>query len=859
MAQIKIKYNPYKLSTDIFVDGIAIENDSLLHAAVKGKRLQEYITDFPEKLVKSLNCVNFEIEFYGMDLDWDDFNEAFAQAEKKGIVKSAVCRHTASKSNADEVQNKIIKVFRDLQAENAPIDDFRNTDITKKFNSLNEAVFPINIIGTMSAGKSTLINSMLSRKLMPSKNQACTAIITEILDNDSEIFTAKVRDKDDNILGNISDLTLEEMTKLNDDKNVRKIEAKGNIPFLDADNTALKFVDTPGTNNAQYATEEEKDKDRDTTYETVERSTNNLIIYILNATQLGTKDDATLLEHMSEQIKEGTKQQRDKFLFVINKLDEFKPDEGESPNDAIDAAKRYLANHGIDDPQIFPVSASTALNIRTFLKDIDINNLTRADEKKLPSAARETLTAIDLFNDFEEMHLEKYSTLAPSAQNKLNYMLSEAEKNNDTKEQALIHCGIYSLESAITAYVKKYSQTQKVTDLVGSFRKTIDKKETIARIKNLVAENEEAAKECSARAAAVRDKIADGSEAIEFKDKVAKLDPIPTIEKQVKDLNEKLVRSVSKVFKSYGDVIYSRDDASRIINTFNDESKEQFAKFSSNAKNLIKKEIIDSGNSLLEEYKIKLQKIDDSVSDTKLDFRTADLVNDSLSNMIADVEKTFSSEFANELVEEQGETYYEEKEYYEKVGQEAVKEWAGKEEQVVGTKKVKVGSHRERVGTKSVANPKRSGFFGKLKFWQPKYIEEDVYEYVDDYEEREIIKEVDVYKTVMRDVFEKRVEKIEKYQIETSKLQTALLAPIRLNLKRGLDEAIDYSKKQVEDLKEQFTDMFDKLDEIIKKEYDNLEKFADKEKISKEEYERNKKILEWLEANSKEIDDILDI
>ncbi len=68
---------------------------------------------------------------------------------------------------------------------------------------------------------------------------------------------------------------------------------------------------------------------------------------------------------------------------------------------------------------------------------------------------------IDKFIDYENMHLEKYSTLSPSAQRELEYRLKLAEESGNTKEQALIHCGIYSIEAAITAYVKKYAKTKK--------------------------------------------------------------------------------------------------------------------------------------------------------------------------------------------------------------------------------------------------------------------------------------------------------------------------------------------------------------------------------------------------------------
>lgn len=116
-----------------------------------------------------------------------------------------------------------------------------------------------------------------------------------------------------------------------------------------------------------------------------------------------------------------------------------------------------MSDCGIEEPQIFPCSAYMALNIRTYLRDVDIDNLTGNEERKLPSAARDTLPMIDKFIDFETMHLEQYSTLSPSAKRDLDYRLKQAEERGDTKEQALIHSGICSIEAAITAYVKKYA------------------------------------------------------------------------------------------------------------------------------------------------------------------------------------------------------------------------------------------------------------------------------------------------------------------------------------------------------------------------------------------------------------------
>ena len=81
MAQIYVKYNPYKMETQIKANGKDILSDSSLYKVVKGKRLQEWVGKFPQMLVDELNTVDFDIEFYGMPLDWDDFEDSFTHAK----------------------------------------------------------------------------------------------------------------------------------------------------------------------------------------------------------------------------------------------------------------------------------------------------------------------------------------------------------------------------------------------------------------------------------------------------------------------------------------------------------------------------------------------------------------------------------------------------------------------------------------------------------------------------------------------------------------------------------------------------------------------------------------------------------
>ena len=850
MAQIYVKYNPYKLETSISVNGKEIPKDSSLYKVVRGKRMQEWIGKFPQMLVDELNTVDFDIEFYGMALDWDDFEGVFKGAKNAGIIKNLKMTFTEGKSD-ETVSEKIVSVFKDLQ--DGPVDDFRDPKLIKAFANINNSVFPINVIATMSSGKSTLINALLGKKLMPSKNEACTATITEILDNDAETFAAVVRDENDVVLQEISDLTYDTMCELNDNEDVYRIAAQGNIPFLDARSTALMLVDTPGPNNSQNQAH------KNTTYRAINSDANNLILYVLNGTQLSTNDDASLLSYVADQIKKGGKQVRDRFIFVVNKMDGFNPEE-EDIGKAITAAKKYLASYGIEDPQIFPCSAYTALNIRTYLDGVDIDNMTRAEERQLPSAARDTLPMIDKFIDYESMHLEQYSTLSPTAQRELNFKLSQAEKNGDTKEQALIHCGIYSIEAAITAYVKKYAKTKKVKDLVESFQEVLESTQVLAKAKTQVATDEEAAKACAERAAAVRAKIADGEEAAVFKEKIAELNPIDTIREKAEVLTQEVINKASRVFQPYGDEITNKAEAKRLVNQFMLMSSDAIAELTSELESVINQEVMETGERILLEYQEKLLKIDEGATDRQLDFGTVDLIKGALSGMRENVKAWCSNDFAAETIDDVGEATTEVKVYYEKVGQEKEKVVVGTERVKIGTKTVKVGSHKEKVGTRKVEKELTGWFVWVRKLLGEKsYKEEDVYEEVDDYADEDVYETVPLFKMVMRDIFEEREEKIEKFTVATHDISAGLLVKIQKNLDEGIEAALSYAETQIANIKKQFAALFDELDEIIQEKYSELERCATDQQTKAEELKRNRTLLDWIEACKTEIDEILNI
>jgi hypothetical protein len=210
--------------------------------------------------------------------------------------------------------------------------------------------------------------------------------------------------------------------------------------------------------------------------------------------------------------------------------------------------------------------------------------------------------------------------------------------------------------------------------------------------------------------------------------------------------------------------------------------------------------------------------------------------------MCDNAEEWTSEEFATDTVACHGQTTLEERTYYEKVGEKA-------ERVVVGSHQERVGTRKVAAGTERVRNPEKRWwkFFTPKYVTRTKYVNEPVYETVLDYE------------TVLRDVFEERKEQIEKFSIDTTMLQTMLMAKLRANLEEGIDGTVQLVGQQIEALKKQFAQSFEVLDAMIAEKYAELEACAKDESESQARLQENQGILEWLEECMKEVTDILEL
>ena len=588
MKRVFIKYNPYQVTTEITIDDKPLKKNSRLN--VPDQRIQEWVDNLPDILFEECSTKDFEITFHGTELDFEDVTAVAEEAKEKGINISL--KHIPAKEVKDKEQ-AIADIFAEIQ--NGPFEELKQPDVVRAFEMAKSSDFEVNVVATMSAGKSTLINALLGQRLMPAKQEACTATITEIKDNDSDHFAAKVYDKNGRLIETHSELTYEIMDRLNANPAVSKIRAEGNIPFVTSEDVSLVLVDTPGPNNSRDP------EHKAATYRMLSESSKT--VYIMNATQLAVDDDNTLLKHVAESMKVGGKQSRDRFIFVVNKLDDFKKGE-DSVEAALKKVRDYLADNGIENPNIYPTSALTALNIRTILAKSDDDDDDDVYEAK---------GKVRKFNRNEEMFFENYAPLPPSAKGIISNRLAKAIEEKDDKEQALIHSGVVPVEEAIRMYVLKYAKTAKIKNIVDTFINKLESAQSFETTKKEISSNQKERDAIVERIDSIEAKLKSGEEAKKFKQDINAVNYDDEIVKLANNVIKKAQEKITKQLKDPKKKM-SVDEAENLCAQFAKFVDDLQAEVQVELENLIENTVQKNADDLLKQYKKKLADLVDEIN-----------------------------------------------------------------------------------------------------------------------------------------------------------------------------------------------------------------------------------------------------
>lgn len=601
VKRVFIKYNPYNLETELTVDEKKpAQNSQIGERILPGSRLQEWVEDLPQILIEEYNDTNFDVVFHGTLLDFEDLKDAFTQAFNRGELTATLDRIPAKETSDKEIL--IDEVFKEIQE--GPFDELRDTEIISAFQHEKSSDFEVCVVATMSAGKSTLINAMLGTKLMPSKQEACTAIITKIKDNkNNDSWQAEVYNKDNCLIETHKNLTYPTMERLNNDKDVSVIKATGNIPFVSSEDVSLVLIDTPGPNNSRDPEHKKVQSDF------LSKSSKSLVLYIMEGT-FGSDDDNALLQRIADSMKVGGKQSKDRFIFVVNKMDDRRKEDGDTEQ-TLNRVRDYLfKKHGIANPNLFPAAALPALNIRL------MQNGTELDDDTMD----ETEMKVRKLNRNEHLHFENYATLPASICGDIKIKLDNAKSNNDANAEALVHTGIVSIEAAIRQYVQKYAKTAKIKNIVDTFMHKLDEVGCFEKTKQELAKNHEDSERIALQIETIRKKIDDVKSAQNFR--VAVDNAVIGVSDDAKEIIDNIVQKYqAKIRQKIDDLRGQELDMDDVMNEV--YRLELYAKslepnFQADLDELIRENLIKTSKALLQEYKKKLESLTSEVDSDAL-------------------------------------------------------------------------------------------------------------------------------------------------------------------------------------------------------------------------------------------------
>ena len=471
MLDVVIKYNPYKVNSTITVNGETPKANSKIKQFLN-QRFQMWVDQIPALLAEEYNDDEFDLTFYGTELDYQDLLSALKAEEKNGL------KFTAKKMAAKEFGDKE-KDIRELfgRVQELPFDELQSPAVANAFELAFNELLEVNVVATMSAGKSTLINAMLGRKLMPSKQGACTATITKIQDDDDQTFKAAAYDENRTEIEHYSVLDYKMMISLNKNPKVSEIRVFGNIPFVKSEEVSLVLIDTPGPDNA---------RDRRhglVTAEALEQSSKMLVLFVMNGSKLHDEAQDAFLKKIAKSMSVGGKQSRERFLFVINKMDAYDEEDDDIANETIPDTIKYLEGMGIENPNVFPAAAEPALLIRRYLNS--------RDESKRSDLLNKIQPIAEKMIGQRQLHLEQYAKLSKNCQTIIDEELETAMRKNDILGQALVHTGIRGIEETIRLYVTKYCRPAKITNVVNTFKHGLDDAEAFEITKKEIASRQD--------------------------------------------------------------------------------------------------------------------------------------------------------------------------------------------------------------------------------------------------------------------------------------------------------------------------------------------------------------------------------
>jgi len=326
------------------------------------------------------------------------------------------------------------------------ISDVKNTKTIKAFPYLLETLkntefelenneFKITIVGEFSSGKSTFLNAIIGKDILPHGVKETTAAVTYIHNvpqNDRRLNKAVIHFREETM----NDITLDVGENRNalvdyvttSDKKYRVVQDIVSVDiyvhFADIEDPIV-LIDTPGMNGVAEG-------HKDITLHEIRHSHASICLFHLRG--MGKSD----LEFIKELMK-----YQETFFFVLNAIDDIKANE-ETYEGRMQAFVNDIVNYVYDGKKkpeyVFGVSALKALGARDYsitrVYDTDQTDLRESDRVRLLEESKMSILEKSLFNYLRNSDKDKefYKTICQRLLQTINTYKAAADTDKAIRE-----------------------------------------------------------------------------------------------------------------------------------------------------------------------------------------------------------------------------------------------------------------------------------------------------------------------------------------------------------------------------------------------------------------------------------------
>lgn len=314
--------------------------------------------------------------------------------------------------------------------------------LAQQAHNIEQGIFNMIVLGEFKNGKSTLLNSMLGSKTLPSKATPCTAIITILVSGDSDRVTLYESDRDTprtltwNEFKKEFQLTKEDQEKLDKEGYIDRFS---NVEYALIEcqnrlcNNGVRLIDSPGL----------KENASRTKVTTKFLKQSQSIIFVLNATKILSEDERDFIETF---FQAG---QINNVFFVINRINLIDREEVQEIKDFVKAGLKplFVNERGEFDEvfynrRVFFVDAKGALDARMGTEDSRI--LERSGVLELERELENFLASPDKITAAFSSTVQLLSLVVAQSREKINVEkssldqpLQELEKRRQATERML--------------------------------------------------------------------------------------------------------------------------------------------------------------------------------------------------------------------------------------------------------------------------------------------------------------------------------------------------------------------------------------------------------------------------------------